>query len=311
MTKTKLLLQDMQSSGASGVNKMTIIDHQSIQDKIYTIRGVQVMLDKDLAVLYGVETKHINQAVRNNQDKFQEDFFFALTDDEFNSLRSNDLTAKFSKTRVNPKAFTEQGVYMLATILKSTAASQTTVLIIKTFANMRRFLLSNASIFQRLDNIETKQIQNKLESDEKFNKIFDAIEEKGTPKKQHIFYDGQIFDAYLFVSDIVKSAKSSIKLIDNYIDETTLILLTKRDTNVKATLYTKTLSKQLELDIKKHNAQYSAIEIQKFDLSHDRFLIIDETVVYHFGASLKDLGKKWFAVSKMDIDSFELIGKLK
>jgi hypothetical protein len=152
---------------------------------------------------------------------------------------------------------------------------------------------------------------NKLESDEKFNKIFDAIEEKGTPKKQHIFYDGQIFDAYLFVSDIVKSAKSSIKLIDNYIDETTLILLTKRDTNVKATLYTKTLSKQLELDIKKHNAQYSAIEIQKFDLSHDRFLIIDETVVYHFGASLKDLGKKWFAVSKMDIDSFELIGKLK
>jgi hypothetical protein len=290
---------------------MTIVDHQPIQDKIYTIRGIQVMLDRDLAVLYGVETKHINQAVRNNQDKFQEDFFFELTDDEFNSLRSNDLTAKFAKTRTNPKVFTEQGVYMLATILKSTAASQTTVLIIKTFASMRKFLLSNASIFQRLDSIETKQLQNKLESDEKFNKIFNAIEEKGIPQKQHIFYDGQIFDAYLFVSDIIKSAKTSIKLIDNYIDESTFVLFTKRDANVAMKIYTKKISAQLGLDLEKHNAQYPKIEIEKFDLSHDRFLIIDEKEVYHFGASLKDLGKKWFAVSKMDSASLAILEKLK
>jgi hypothetical protein len=293
------------------VNNMTIVDHQPIQDKIYTIRGIQVMLDRDLAVLYGVETKHINQAVRNNQDKFQEDFFFELTDDEFNSLRSNDLTAKFAKTRTNPKVFTEQGVYMLATILKSTAASQTTVLIIKTFASMRKFLLSNASIFQRLDSIETKQLQNKLESDEKFNKIFNAIEEKGIPQKQHIFYDGQIFDAYLFVSDIIKSAKTSIKLIDNYIDESTFVLFTKRDANVAMKIYTKKISAQLGLDLEKHNAQYPKIEIEKFDLSHDRFLIIDEKEVYHFGASLKDLGKKWFAVSKMDSASLAILEKLK
>jgi len=131
------------------------------------------------------------------------------------------------------------------------------------------------------------------------------------PQKQHIFYDGQIFDAYLFVSDIIKSAKSSIKLIDNYIDESTLVLFTKRDAKVDMKIYTKTISKELKLDLEKHNAQYPKIEIEIFDLSHDRFLIIDEKEIYHFGASLKDLGKKWFAVSKMDINSFELLGKLK
>ena len=288
-----------------------IIDNQTIQDKIYTIRNMQVMIDRDLAELYGVETKRINEAVKNNQDKFQDDFFFELTNDEFNILRSKFSTAKFAKTRTNPKVFTEQGVYMLATILKSTVASQTTVLIIKTFASMRKFLLSNASVFQRLDNIETKQLQQKLESDEKFNKIFNAIEEKSTPQKQHIFYDGQIFDAYLFVSDIIKSAKSSIKLIDNYVDESTLVLFTKREANVDMKIYIKTISKQLSLDLQKHNTQYPKIEIEKFELSHDRFLIIDNVEVYHFGASLKDLGKKWFAVSKMDIDVLNFMEKLK
>jgi hypothetical protein len=138
---------------------------------------------------------------------------------------------------------------------------------------MRKFLLSNASIFQRIDTLETKQILNKLESDENFNKIFQAIEEKGTPQKQHIFYNGQIFDAYLFVSDIIKSAKKSIKLIDNYVDESTLVLFTKRDVNVAIKIYTKTISKQLQLDLQKHNAQYPKIDIEKFDLSHDRFII--------------------------------------
>lgn len=293
-------------------NKMNelVIDNQTIQNKIYTIRNTQVMVDSDLAELYGVQTKRINEAVKNNLDKFQEDFFFQLNDEEFSVLRSKVSTTKFAKTRINPKVFTEQGVYMLATILKSKTAAQTTVFIIRTFANMRKFLLSNASIFQRLDTLETKQIQTKLESDEKFNKLFNAIEEKSTPQKQHIFYNGQIFDAYLFVSDIIKSVKNSIQLIDNYVDESTLVLFTKRDVNVSMVIYTKTISKQLQLDLKKHNEQYATIEIKKFDLSHDRFLIIDEKEVYHFGASLKDLGKKWFAVSKMDINSLEIIKKL-
>jgi len=293
------------------MSELTLIDNQIIQDKIYTIRGVQVMIDRDLANFYGVETKRINEAVKNNQDKFSEDFFFELSDEEFNILRSKVSTTKFAKTRINPKVFTEQGIYMLATILKSKVASQTTVSIIKTFASMRKFLLSNASIFQRLDNLEVKQIKDKLESDEKFNNIFNAIEKKETPQKQHIFYDGQIFDAYLFVSDIIKSAKSSIKLIDNYIDESTFVLFTKRDIKVDMKIYTQKISTQLKLDLEKYNAQYLKIEIKKFDLSHDRFLIIDDNIVYHFGASLKDLGKKWFAVSKMDINSFELLEKLK
>ncbi|MEA2072080.1 MAG: ORF6N domain-containing protein [Campylobacterota bacterium] len=289
---------------------MKSIVSTQIENKIYTIRDVQVMTDRDLALLYVVETKRINEAVKNNQDKFPDDFFFELSDDEFESLRSKVSTANFAKTRTNPKVFTEQGVYMLATILKSKVASQVTVNIIKTFASMRRFLLSNASVFQRLDNLETNQIKNKLESDEKFNQLFNAIEEKGIPQKQHIFYDGQIFDAYLFVSDIIKSAKTSIRLIDNYVDESTLVLFTKRDTDASMTIYTKNISKQLKLDLQKYNEQYPKIDIEKFDLSHDRFLIIDEKEVYHFGASLKDLGKKWFAVSKMDIESLDIIKKL-
>lgn len=293
------------------MDSLTTINNEIVQSKIYTIRDLQVMVDRDLAELYDVETKRINEAVKNNQDKFPEDFFFELTNEEFNILRSKISTAKFSKTRINPKVFTEQGVYMLATILKSKVASQTTVSIIKTFASIRKFLLSNASIFQRLDNLETNQIKNKIESDENFNKIFNALEDKNTPQKQHIFYNGQIFDAYLFVSDIIKSAKSSIKLIDNYVDETTFVLFTKRDINVSMTIYTSKISKQLNLDLQKHNAQYPNIEIKKFDLSHDRFLIIDEEEVYHFGASLKDLGKKWFAVSKLEIDNLNIMEKIR
>ena len=289
------------------VNNIALNDNKTIQNKIYTIRDLQVMLDRDLAELYGVETKRINEAVKNNQDKFPEDFLFELREEEFEILRSKVSTANFAKTRVKPKAFTEQGVYMLATILKSKGASEATVFIIKTFASMRKFLSSNADMFLRFERVE----QRLSVHDENFNKIFNAIEEKGAPQKQHIFYDGQIFDAYLFVSDIIKSAKSSIKLIDNYIDESTLILFTKRDAKVTMKIYTKAISKQLQLDLQKHNAQYTKIEIEKFELSHDRFLIIDEKTVYHFGASLKDLGKKWFAVSKMDINSFELLGKLK
>lgn len=172
-------------------------------------------------------------------------------------------------------------------------------------------LQNNASIFAKIDSVEKRQISYEIKNDSKVDIILKAIEEKETPQKQHIFYDGQIFDAYLFLSSIIKSAKNSIKLIDNYIDESTLILFSKIDVNVEMIIYTKTISKQLKLDIKKYNAQYQNIDVKKFDLSHDRFLIIDEKEVYHFGASLKDLGKKWFAVSKMEINSFELLEKLK
>ena len=303
-----------------------IIDNQTIQSKIYTIRGVQVMLDEDLAVLYGVETKNLNKAVNRNMDRFPEKFRFQLTQEEYDNLKFQIGTSSLNASlrsqfvtlekqhggrRYLPYVFTEQGVSMLSAVLRSQTAIEVSIKIIDTFINMRKFLSQNASLFTRIDSIEKRQISYEIKNDTKVDAILNAIEEKGTPQKQHIFYDGQIFDAYLFVSDIIKSAKSSIKLIDNYIDESTLVLFTKRDAKVDMKIYTKTISKELKLDLEKHNAQYPKIDIEIFDLSHDRFLIIDEKEIYHFGASLKDLGKKWFAVSKMDVNSFEILGKLK
>ncbi|WP_148570716.1 ORF6N domain-containing protein [Aliarcobacter cryaerophilus] len=304
-----------------------IIDNQTIQSKIYTIRGVQVMLDEDLAVLYNVETKVFNQAVKRNIERFPEKFRFQLSESEYENLRSQFVTSSLDNSlrsqivtlesqrgkhrKYLPYVFTEQGVSMLSAVLRSQTAIEVSIKIIDTFINMRKFLSQNASLFTRIDSIEKRQISYEIKNDTKVDAILNAIEEKGTPQKQHIFYDGQIFDAYLFVSDIIKSAKSSIKLIDNYIDESTLVLFTKRDAKVDMKIYTKTISKELKLDLEKHNAQYPKIYIEIFDLSHDRFLIIDEKEIYHFGASLKDLGKKWFAVSKMDVNSFEILGKLK
>ena len=302
-----------------------IIDNQTIQSKIYTIRGVQIMLDEDLALLYGVESKRLNEQVKRNIERFPEKFRFQLTQEEYDNLKFQIGTSSLNASlrsqfvtlekqhggrRYLPYVFTEQGVSMLSAVLRSKTAIEVSIKIIDSFVNMRKFLSQNASLFTRIDSIEKRQISYEIKNDTKVDAILNAIEEKGTPQKQHIFYDGQIFDAYLFVSDIIKSAKSSIKLIDNYIDESTLVLFTKRDAKVDMKIYTKTISKQLKLDLEKHNAQYPKIDIEIFDLSHDRFLIIDEKDIYHFGASLKDLGKKWFAVSKMDINSFELLGKL-
>ena len=304
-----------------------IVENREIQDMIYTIRGRQVMIDSNLADLYQVTTKRLNEQVNRNKNRFPPQFMFQLTEDEYRDLRSqiatssldnilrfqngtSSLDKQYGGRRYLPNVFTEQGVSMLSAVLRSKTAIEVSIKIIDSFVNMRKFLSQNASLFTRIDSIEKRQISYEIKNDTKVDAILNAIEEKGTPQKQHIFYDGQIFDAYLFVSDIIKSAKSSIKLIDNYIDESTLVLFTKRDAKVDMKIYTKTISKQLKLDLEKHNAQYPKIDIEIFDLSHDRFLIIDEKDIYHFGASLKDLGKKWFAVSKMDINSFELLGKL-
>ena len=283
-----------------------IINENNIKDKIYTIRNLQVILDKDLAELYGVETKHINQAVRNNQDKFQGDFYFELSDYEFEDLRSKNLTANFSKTRINPKVFTEQGIYMLATILKSKIASQVTVYIIKTFANLRKIISQNISMFERFERVE----QRLNIHDKNFDKLFEALEDKTLKAKQGIFYDGQIFDAYVFVNDLLKLAVDEVVLIDNYIDETVLVLFSKYS-NIKIKIYTQNISKQLKLDFEKYSKQYKNIELKEFKNSHDRFLIIDKKELFHMGASLKDLGKKWFAFSKFEMQNLKILERLK
>jgi hypothetical protein len=294
------------------MNELVLKDDENIQNKILTIRGLSVMLDRDLAELYGVETKVFNQAVKRNINRFPDDFRFQLSNIEKNELVTNCDRFKILKhSTSNPYIFTEQGVSMLSAILKSDIAVDISLKIIRSFVNMRKLISQNASIFQRLENIETLRIKDKIESDEKFDKIFDALEDKSFKPKQGIFYDGQVYDAYVFVTDLIKSAKKSIVLIDNYIDESVLTMLSKREKDVSATIHTKNISKQLLLDLEKHNVQYPNIEIKKFDSSHDRFLILDDKNVYHIGASLKDLGKKWFAFSLLDIGSFDVLGKLK
>ncbi len=288
------------------MKELTIVDNTDIQDKIFTIRGVQVILDRDLAALYQVETKVFNQAVKRNIQRFPQNFRFQLTKEELQNLRSQNVTFKENlTTKYLPYAFTEFGVSMLSAVLKSDIAIEISIKIIESFVNMRKVMSSNTLMYQRFERIENRLSVH----DENFEKIFKAIEDKSVKPEQGIFYNGQIFDAYSFVTDLVKSAKKTIILIDNYIDESTLTILSKNQ-NINTIIYTSKISKQLKLDIEKYNQQYKKIELKKFDLSHDRFLIIDDKEVYHIGASLKDLGKKWFAFSKMDINSLDIIKKL-
>jgi hypothetical protein len=286
-----------------------------IENKIYTIRGMFVMLDRDLAELYQVETRVLIQAVKRNQNRFPDSFLFQLSDSEFIHWKSQIVISNADKMglRRPPYAFTEQGVAMLSAVLRSDIAVHVSIQIMQAFVAMRKFLMNNASIFQRLDQVELKQ----LKTDEKLDKIFKALEASQPKPRQGIFYDGQVFDAYAFVADIIKKAKTEIILIDNYVDESVLTLLAKRNKNVAATICTKTsttgtgqASKQLGLDLKKYNSQYPEIKVCEFNEAHDRFLIIDQKELYHFGASLKDLGKKWFAFSRMDSFVDEVLHKI-
>ena len=284
-----------------------IIKTDDIQNRIFTIRGVQVMIDKDLAELYAVSTKRLNEQVKRNIKRFPEVFRFQLSDNEKNKLVANcDRFRKLKHSTVNPYAFTEQGVAMLSAVLHSKTAIDVSIGIMMAFVEMKKFIAVNAGIFQRLDKVEQKQIQ----TDQKFEQIFQALEDKSISPKQGIFYNGQIFDAYTLIADIIRSAKKTIILIDNYIDDTVFKQLAKRGKGVKATVYTKSENDIVIQDLKKHNAQYPKIEIKKLTTAHDRFLIIDSKTVYHFGASLKDAGKKWFAFSKLDIDANDIVEKL-
>lgn len=284
----------------------------NIEDKIFTIRNAQVMLDRDIAELYGVDTKVLNQAVKRNIERFPIEFRFQLSEIEKDELVTNcDRLQLLKHSSFFPFVFTEQGVSMLSAILRSETAIKTSIHIINSFVKMRNFLSSNADIFKRLDLVEKRQIAYEIKTDEKFEKLFDALEDKTIKPKQGIFFDGQIFDAYLFTSGLVKKAKNSIILIDNYCDETTLSILGKCARKVKVMILTKTITKELKIDLQKHNAQYSKIEVKEFASSHDRFLILDGVEIYHIGASLKDLGKKWFAFSLLEAESFGFMQRVK
>ena len=320
---------------------------EQIENLILTIRGKQVILDRDLARLYSVETRVLNQAVQRNIERFPEDFMFRLTKEEFENWKSQFVISNYDEENMSsqfvttynpnmssqnaitspqrrpasalPYAFTENGIAMLSGVLRSPMAIATNIHIMRAFNAMRHFIGSQAQVFQRLEVMERNQLalnasQAELsaqvsENNKKLEEVFRRLDDHSEKPEKGIFYDGQIFDAYTFINDLIREAKKRIVLIDNYVDDSVLAMLDKRNKGVEAVVYTKTISRQLSLDFEKHNAQYSPIEVKQFDRSHDRWSCIDDTV-YLFGASLKDLGKKWFGFTKMEQTTDELLSKM-
>ena len=293
--------------------EMTVIDRNSIESKILNIRNKQVMLDSELAAIYGIETKVFNQAVKRNIERFPDDFRFQLTEEEMDAFfkpasRSQIVTLnssgnlRGSNIKYRPYAFTEQGVAMLSAVLRSETAVKVSIEIMNAFVQMRHYLQENANIISRLTNTETKL----LEHDKNFEKIFAALESNSKPKKEGIFFQGQIFDAYVFFQNIIQKAKKEVILIDGYVDLSVLERFSKKKSGVQVTIYTDSKTKISALDVQKFNSQNPQLTLNYTSKMHDRFLIIDNKTVYHIGASLKDLGKKCFAFELME-DSTVLI----
>lgn len=284
------------------------LEDVEIRKLIVYLRGTQVILDRDLARLYQVEVAQMNRQVKRNIERFPEDFMFRITKDEYDGLKCHfGISNLRGGDRSLPYVFTEQGVSMLAGLLRSQIAINANIAIIRAFTAMRRFITYNATYCSRFERLESRQ----LESELKINELFKILNEKNTYVKQGVFFDGQIYDAYSFIAELIRSADRRIILIDNYIDDTVLTLLDKRKDNIEATIYTsRNISKGTILDIQKHDAQYGNINIHMFDKSHDRFLIIDDNV-YLIGAPIKDLGKKWFGFTLMEsISAEEIIKRL-
>ena len=314
---------------------------ENIENLIHVIRGKQVMLDRDLARLYGVETKRLNQQVQRNLERFPGDFMFQLNKEEFENWKSQFATSNSDESlrsqfatsteeenwksqfatsnsikmgaRKLPYAFTENGIAMLSGVLRSQQAININIQIMRAFNAMRHFIAANAQAFQRLEIIERNQLALNVhlaENDKKFEEVFRRLDEGSAKPTEGILFDGQVFDAYTFINDRIREAKTRIILIDNYPDDSVLKMLDKRKKGVSAKIYSKMLLPQIKIDIAKHNAQYAPIDLVPFDRAHDRFLCIDDTV-YHIGASLKDLGKKWFAFSIMNTwNTDELLSKM-
>ena len=282
---------------------------EEIKNLIYTIRGKQVMLDSDVAMLYHYTTKNINKAVKRNIERFPEEFCFQLTEDEIQFLRFHFGTSKPKEEitrggrRYLPYVFTEQGIAMLAGVLKNEIAVKVSINIIKSFIEMRKFIYENGQIFERLTNVEYKL----LEHNKKFDEIFNKLQQEENIK-QRIFFDGQIYDAYSLIIDIIKKANNKLLIIDNYVDDSILRMLTKKKSNVEVVILTSNNSNIQKIDIQKFNKEYPILKVAKTDKFHDRFIVIDNKEMYHLGASIKDLGKKCFGINK--IEDMEIIEKI-
>ena len=299
------------------------ISNEEIKNLIYTIRGKEVMLDSDVAMLYHYQTKRINEAVKRNKERFQENFCFQLTTEEIKNIKmpnvvlnlknennwsqfatsSKSENIKHRGKKYLPYVFTEQGIVMLSGLLKNDIAVQVSINIMNTFVEMRKFLIQNWQIFERLTNIEYKL----LEHDKKFNEVFNQLQVEENIK-QKIFFEGQIYDAYSLIIDIIKKANKKILIIDNYIDDSVLKMLTKKNNNVEVVILTSDKSNIQQIDIQKFNKEYPILKVAKTNKFHDRFIIIDNEEMYHLGASIKDLGKKCFGINK--IEDVEIMEKI-
>ena len=283
----------------------SVIEINHIQSLIYVIRGKQVMLDSDLAMLYQVETKVLNQAVKRNIERFPDRFRFQLTNEEYINLKSQFVTSSldsgsgYGGRRKLPYAFTEQGIAMLSSVLRSSIAVQVSIRIMETFIEMRKYMANTSLLYDRMNAIEERQITYQNETNEKFNKVFAYISDH-EESQQKIFFDGQIYDAFSLLIELVESAQKSIVLVDNYVDVGTLNILSKKKDNVSTIIYTVKKTRLTEKDVEIFNQQYPKLEVKYTGVFHDRFLIIDDEKAYHIGASIKDAGKKCFAISLLN-----------
>ena len=280
------------------------ISNEEIKSLIYTIRGKQVMLDSDVARLYYYETRRINETVKRNSERFPIEFCFQLTSKEYETLKSQIATSNIRGGKQKlPYVFTEKGILMLSGLLKNEVAIEVSVKIVEAFVEMRKFLSSNGQLFERLINVEYKL----LEHDKKFDKVFDQLQHE-EDIKQKIFFEGQIYDAYSLIIDIIKKANKKILIIDNYIDDSVLQMLTKKNKNVEIVILTSDKSTIQKIDIQKFNKEYPILKVTKTNKFHDRFIVIDNKEMYHLGASIKDLGKKCFGINKIeDLDIIEKV----
>lgn len=300
---SKELIADVQDEKRE--NTDIIVPIETIRSLVYVVRGRQVMLDSDLASLYHVETKRLNEAAKRNSERFPERFRFQLTKEEYENLKSQIATSSLQREkeyggrRKLPYVFTEQGIAMLSSVLRSSIAIQVNIRIMDTFVEMRKYMAHTAMVLEKVNQMEARQIADQRRNDERFEQVFDYMADH-RESNQKIFFDGQIFDAFSLLTDLIGQAKNSIALIDGYVDMGTLNILAKKQNKVNVCIYTFSNTRLTTQDIEKFNAQYPSLKVKYTGLFHDRFLILDENKAYHIGASVKDAGKKCFGITQIE-----------
>ena len=287
-----------------GTNSLAVAElttAEAIRSRIFTTRGVQVMLDRDLSGLYGVSTGALNQAVKRNKNRFPERFMFQLNKEEAENLKSQSVIASWGGSRSCPYAFTEQGIAMLSSVLRSETAILVSIRIMDAFVAMRKALASFAPMLMRIDTVERRQIIDQAHNEERFKLILDAMQDKKFPP-QKVFFDGQIYDAFEQMKKFMRMAKSELIVIDPYFDDSVLPLVAQKRPGVTVLVVKNSRKNQLhDVDVAQFNAQYGdTLTVKESDKFHDRFLIIDKSTLVHVGASLNHLGKKCFALSSLD-----------